>query len=184
MKTCERARGMKTFDREGAMKMRARPWFVLLVMIGMASGPAHAMTVGDAISSMADLLREGQLLQGDWRDGSWRDEQVYTGSIVTGLVSAARQTGMTDPTSDYLVSAKRGGLFIFNWASNPLNGMRGAYFGEEVYKGSVQVTGRRSPVSLYSQALASFDEAGGYDQRDAGGFIRLQGLRLASDRED
>ncbi len=48
----------------------------------------------------------------------------------------------------------------------------------KLYKGGVHVTGRRSPVSLYSQETASFDEAGGYDQSDAGGFIRLQGLRL------
>jgi argininosuccinate synthase len=47
-----------------------------------------------------------------------------------------------------------------------------------LYKGAVQVTGRRSPVSLYSESLSSFEEEGGYDQRDAGGFIRLQGLRL------
>ena len=47
-----------------------------------------------------------------------------------------------------------------------------------LYKGGLQVTGRRSPVSRYSEALSSFEEAGGYDQRDAGGFIRLQGLRL------
>ncbi len=46
-----------------------------------------------------------------------------------------------------------------------------------LYKGTAGVTGRRSPVSLYSAALSSFDEAGGYDPRDAGGFIRLQGLR-------
>jgi argininosuccinate synthase len=48
----------------------------------------------------------------------------------------------------------------------------------ELYKGAVRVNGRRSPVSLYSESLSSFEEAGGYDQRDAGGFIRLQGLRL------
>jgi argininosuccinate synthase len=50
-----------------------------------------------------------------------------------------------------------------------------------LYKGGLQITGRRSPNSLYSAALASFeDEAPDetYDQRDAGGFIRLQGLRL------
>jgi argininosuccinate synthase len=47
-----------------------------------------------------------------------------------------------------------------------------------LYKGSVQVTGRRSPVSLYSEAMSSFEQAGGYDQRDAGGFIRVQGVRL------
>ncbi|HVH16828.1 MAG TPA: argininosuccinate synthase [Myxococcota bacterium] len=51
-----------------------------------------------------------------------------------------------------------------------------------LFKGSVQVTGRRSPVSLYNTSLVSFDESGGYDQRDAGGFIRLQGLRLVKPR--
>jgi argininosuccinate synthase len=53
-----------------------------------------------------------------------------------------------------------------------------------LFKGSVRVTGRRSPVSLYSAALSSFEEGGGYDQRDAGGFIRLQGLRLARPQGD
>jgi argininosuccinate synthase len=51
----------------------------------------------------------------------------------------------------------------------------------KLYKGSVRVTGRRSPVSLYSEALSSFEEAGSaeaYDPADATGFIRLQGLRL------
>jgi argininosuccinate synthase len=50
-----------------------------------------------------------------------------------------------------------------------------------LYKGSVQVTGRRSPVSLYDAAQSSFEDAGPadtYDQRDASGFIKLQGLRL------
>jgi argininosuccinate synthase len=50
-----------------------------------------------------------------------------------------------------------------------------------LYKGNVRVTGRRSPVSLYSEALASFEDAAppdAYDPADATGFIRLQGLRL------
>ncbi len=48
-----------------------------------------------------------------------------------------------------------------------------------LYKGGLQVTGRRSPVSLYSAELSTFeDDAGSYDQADASGFIRLQGLRL------
>lgn len=125
MKTCRRAGGMKYCEREGDMKMKPRHWFVLLVVIAVASVPAHAMTVGDATRAMADLLTEGQLLEGTWLDGSWRHEYVYTGSIVTGLVSAARQTGMTGASSDYLASARGGGLFIFNSAG-------GAYFGEEV----------------------------------------------------
>ena len=46
-------------------------------------------------------------------------------------------------------------------------------------KGSVMVRGRSSGESLYDAALSTFeDDAGQYDQRDAGGFIRLSGLRL------
>jgi len=47
-----------------------------------------------------------------------------------------------------------------------------------LYKGGVRTVGRRAPRSLYDPKLASFDEAGGYRQEDAGGFIRLNGLRL------
>jgi argininosuccinate synthase len=47
-----------------------------------------------------------------------------------------------------------------------------------LYKGTVSVVGRKAPRSLYDPKLASFDEAGGYDQADATGFIRLSGLRL------
>ncbi len=49
----------------------------------------------------------------------------------------------------------------------------------KLYKGNVIVTGRRSPKSLYSDALVTFeDDRGAYDQKDAEGFIRLNGLRL------
>ena len=50
----------------------------------------------------------------------------------------------------------------------------------KLYKGNVTIEGRRSPNSLYSEDLVTFEEdEGAYDQRDASGFIRLQGLRLA-----
>ena len=49
-----------------------------------------------------------------------------------------------------------------------------------LYKGGVAVTGRRSPLSLYSEELATFEEdQGAYNPADATGFIRLQGLRLS-----
>ncbi len=48
----------------------------------------------------------------------------------------------------------------------------------KLYKGGVWIAGRRSSRSLYDPNLASFDEAGGYQQADAEGFIRLAGLRL------
>ena len=47
-----------------------------------------------------------------------------------------------------------------------------------LYRGSVRVVGRKAPRSLYDPKLVSFDEAGGYRQADAAGFIRLAGLRL------
>ena len=49
-----------------------------------------------------------------------------------------------------------------------------------LYKGSATVTGRRSPVSLYDEALSTFEDSDArYDQADASGFIRVQGLRLS-----
>ncbi|MGE0500979.1 MAG: argininosuccinate synthase [Rhizobiaceae bacterium] len=49
----------------------------------------------------------------------------------------------------------------------------------KLYKGNVMVTGRRSPKSLYRNDLVTFeDDRGAYDQKDAEGFIRLNGLRL------
>lgn len=50
----------------------------------------------------------------------------------------------------------------------------------KLYKGSVSVVGRKSDNSLFDEKIATFeDDAGAYDQKDAEGFIRLNGLRLA-----
>jgi argininosuccinate synthase len=49
----------------------------------------------------------------------------------------------------------------------------------KLYKGNVIVTGRKSPKSLYSGELVTFeDDRGAFDQKDAEGFIRLNALRL------
>jgi len=50
----------------------------------------------------------------------------------------------------------------------------------QLYKGNCTITGRKSDRSLYQQHLATFEEGSGYDQQDAGGFIRLNALRLAT----
>ena len=47
-----------------------------------------------------------------------------------------------------------------------------------LYKGSVTILGRRSPESLYREDMATFEADEAYDQQDAGGFIRLNALRL------
>lgn len=48
----------------------------------------------------------------------------------------------------------------------------------KLYKGSATIVGRKSENSLYDPAIASFEEAGGYNQSDAEGFIRIAGTRL------
>ena len=49
----------------------------------------------------------------------------------------------------------------------------------KLYKGNIIIVGRRSPNSLYSEELVTFEEgAADYDHHDAHGFIRLNALRL------
>ena len=49
----------------------------------------------------------------------------------------------------------------------------------KLYKGLASVVGRKSPNSLYSEKVVTFeDDAGAYDQKDAAGFIKLNALRL------
>jgi argininosuccinate synthase len=51
-----------------------------------------------------------------------------------------------------------------------------------LFRGNIIVEGRSSPSSLYDQDLSSMDVAGGYDQQDARGFIRVNALRLTAHR--
>jgi argininosuccinate synthase len=49
----------------------------------------------------------------------------------------------------------------------------------KLYKGNVDVVGRRSDESLFDEAIATFEDDGGaYNQGDAEGFIKLNALRL------
>ncbi len=48
----------------------------------------------------------------------------------------------------------------------------------KLYRGSVNVVGRKSPKSLYSLSHVTFEEDAVYDQKDAEGFIKLNALRL------
>ncbi len=45
-----------------------------------------------------------------------------------------------------------------------------------LYKGNVTVMERRSPNSLYDEGIATMEAGGTYNQDDAEGFIRIQGL--------
>ncbi len=48
----------------------------------------------------------------------------------------------------------------------------------KLYKGNCIPVGRKSEQSLYQESFATFEEDSVYDQADATGFIRLNGLRL------
>ena len=114
-----------------------------------------------------------------------------------GTVLLAAHRAMESITMDREVMHERDRLIprfaelIYNglWFSPEMDFLRAAidhsqeYVTGEVrlrlYKGGVQIRGRRSPISLYSEDLVTFEEDQGvYDQAAAGGFIHLQGLRL------
>ena len=46
----------------------------------------------------------------------------------------------------------------------------------DLYKGNVSVASRKSPNSLYDDAIATMEGGGTYNQDDAEGFLRIQGL--------
>ena len=47
-----------------------------------------------------------------------------------------------------------------------------------LYKGNCSLVGRRSPKSIYSEGIVTFEAGNNYDQKDADGFIKLNALRL------
>ncbi|MBU0971214.1 MAG: argininosuccinate synthase [Proteobacteria bacterium] len=53
----------------------------------------------------------------------------------------------------------------------------------KLYKGVAYPVARTSPSSLYDQDLSSMDIAGGYNQEDAEGFIRINAIRLMAHRK-
>jgi len=46
----------------------------------------------------------------------------------------------------------------------------------DLYKGNISVAKRSSPNSLYDDQIATMEGGGSYNQDDAEGFLRIQGL--------
>lgn len=68
---------------------------------------------------------------------------------------------------------KMDALFAFNEeAQKKVNGQVTL----NLYKGNIMVAGRRSPISLYDEGIATMEGGGSYNQDDAEGFLRIQGL--------
>lgn len=51
------------------------------------------------------------------------------------------------------------------------------------YKGATMAVARFSPTSLYDENIASMESVEGYEPADAGGFIRINSIRLRAHRE-
>jgi argininosuccinate synthase len=69
--------------------------------------------------------------------------------------------------------AKMDALFAFiKQAQQPVTGEVTL----NLYKGNLQVAGRTSPNSLYDEGIATMEGGGAYNQTDAEGFLRIQGL--------
>ena len=52
----------------------------------------------------------------------------------------------------------------------------------ELYRGNVFTRARESPTSLYDEDLGSMHKAGGFDQKDSIGFIKINAIRLMAHR--
>jgi argininosuccinate synthase len=73
----------------------------------------------------------------------------------------------------YWYTAKMDALLAFiREAQQPVTGEVSL----NLYKGNVVVDSRTSPNSLYDEGIASMEGGGAYDQTDAEGFLRIQGL--------
>ncbi|MCI0359286.1 MAG: argininosuccinate synthase [Planctomycetaceae bacterium] len=70
-------------------------------------------------------------------------------------------------------AAKLDALFAFiRQAQKPVTGEVKL----NLYKGNLEVAGRTSPNNLYDEGIATMEGGGSYNQTDAEGFLRIQGL--------
>ncbi|MDX1944264.1 MAG: argininosuccinate synthase [Pirellulaceae bacterium] len=70
-------------------------------------------------------------------------------------------------------AAKLDALFAFiRQAQQPVTGEVTL----NLYKGNLEVAGRTSPNNLYDEGIATMEGGGSYNQTDAEGFLRIQGL--------
>jgi argininosuccinate synthase len=70
-------------------------------------------------------------------------------------------------------TAKMDALMAFiHEAQKPVTGRANL----QLYKGNIIVDGRSSPNSLYDEGIATMEGGGSYNQTDAEGFLRIQGL--------
>ncbi len=158
---------------------------------------------GEGLSPVALLTKLNELAGGhgigrvdvvENRFVGMKSRGVYETPGVTVLHQAHR--ALETITLDREVMRLRDGLsvkvaeMIYNgfWFAPEFQAIRGMIEGMmhtvngdvklRLFKGTVTTLGRRSPNSLYSEQLATFEADQVYNQADAEGFIKLNALRL------
>ena len=71
---------------------------------------------------------------------------------------------------------KTGETYLKNWAKGEIMGRKSELKSKYIYKGNIMVSSRTSPNSLYDEEIATMEGGGSYNQDDAEGFLRIQGL--------
>ena len=106
-----------------------------------------------------------------------RGDDAYFG-VQNGLAVYAQQGSLT-MTGSTVSNFQKQGVTAYQAAIDLSQAKVDGEVRMKLYKGGVHITGRRSPNSLYSEKIVTFeDDAGAYDQRDAEGFVKLNALRL------
>ena len=132
-------------------------------------GPAWGCTVSTMISRAA---RCGSLS----RSGTW-----LAGPMAISA-SSATCIRVSDRSSDARASPPlRSPVLVARKNEDRCSAIHGPITGTariKLYKGSCTIAGRKAPKSLYRPDFATFEAEQVYDQKDAGGFIKLNALRL------
>ncbi|XVF08725.1 hypothetical protein REPUB_Repub07fG0028000 [Reevesia pubescens] len=127
-------------------------------LVGMKSLGVYE-TLGGTI--LLNVVRELESLTLDWETIQVKDSLVLK---YAELVYAGR---WFDPLRESMVA------FMENITETTTGSVT-----LKLYKGSVSVTGRKSPHSLYREDISSVESGDIYNQADVVGFIRLYGLPM------
>jgi len=85
-----------------------RKGLMIGAVVWLGSLGASAATTSALVTKIADRLVNSQVVSGN--TGFWTDDQLFTGTIVSGLVDAYQLTC----TAKYKAAAEYGGNFIFS----------------------------------------------------------------------
>jgi hypothetical protein len=124
----------------------------LFVTVGSFTNAAQALSVGQAITAIADRLKADQTKEGV-HTGSWPQETWFTGAIAAGMADAYEVTGRTA----YKASAELGGNYIVGQSQGNL------YDSEVLALTRLSAIAKDPTDNVWRSAASSFYKAVKYD---------------------